>query len=111
MTRAIAQTYNIANDYRAQITGFFLTLCVFMVAIYMINIYRTISGTIALESAEKQIASVSSAVGSLDAQYMEASRAATPDALNDYGLQQGKVSVYISSPAKIGRATMTGYEI
>ena len=111
MTRAIAQTYNIANDYRAQITGFFLIVCIFMAAIYMFNIYRTVSGTIALERAEKMIASVSSAVGSLDSQYMEASRTATPDVLNNYGLHQGKVSAFISSPAKIGRVTMTGYEI
>ncbi len=111
MTRAIAQTYHIANDYRMQITGFFLALCVFMGLVYVVNIYMTVSSTVALSRAEKNITAISSAIGTLDAQYLQASRIATPDALKGFGLNQGKVSVYISSPAKIGQLTMTGYEI
>lgn len=111
MTRAIAQTYNAANDYRAHITASLLGLCAFMALLYGVNIYGTVSGTIALQKTQTQIAALSSTVGGLDSQYMSISQVTTPDSLGKYGLSQGKVSAYISSPASLGRVALSGHEL
>jgi hypothetical protein len=111
MSKAIAQTYQIAVDYRTHITTFIVGLCLVMASLYIVNIFRTVSGTISLESLNKNISSLSSEVGKLESDYINASKLATPDSLSKYGLSQGKVSVFISTPAKVGRVSMTGYEI
>ncbi|MEI6396806.1 MAG: hypothetical protein WCO48_01915 [Candidatus Taylorbacteria bacterium] len=111
MAKAIAQTYNIANDYRAHITATIFGLCAFLAILYGVNIYKTVFATIALENTEKQVASLSSTVGSLDTQYLSISRAATPSNLKTYGLSQGKVSAYISSPASLGSVALSGHEL
>ena len=111
MTRAIAQTYNVAHDYRGHITTTIFGLCVFMAVLYAANIYRTISSTIALQETETKIASLSSVVGGLDAKYLDISRSATPMALKEYRLSQGKVSIFISSPASLGSVALSGHEL
>lgn len=109
MTRAIAQTYSVASDYMVQITATILGLCAFMALLYGVNIYRTISATIDLQKAETQVASLSSVVGALDSKYMNISRSTTPDSLKTYGLTQGKVSAFISSPASLSRVASSGH--
>ena len=111
MTRAIAQTYKMTNDYRAHIAATLFGLCAFMVILYAVNIYRTISSTIALQSTQAHGAALSSAVGKLDSQYLDISLSATPSALSKYGLSQGKVSAFISSPASLGSVAMSGHEL
>lgn len=111
MTRAIAQTYNVANYYRAHITATILGLCAFMAVLYGMNIYRTVFATIALQKTETEVASLSSTVGGLDAEYLSISRSATPDNLKEYGLSQGKVSAFISSPASLGRVALSLHEL
>ncbi len=111
MTRAIAQTYSVANDYRAHITASILGLCAFMALLYGVNIFRTISATMAVQRAESQIATLSSVVGNLDSQYMTISRSATPESLKARGLSQGKVSAFISSPATLGSVALSGHEL
>jgi hypothetical protein len=111
MAKAIAQTYKMANDYRAQITASIFGLCLVMAAIYGMNIYKTVSATIALQNTETQVASLSSAVGSLDAQYMNISRSVSSDNLKKYGFSQGNVSAYIPSRASLGSVALSGHEL
>ena len=111
MAKAIAQTYSVAHDYRAHITATILGLCAFMAILYATNIYKTVFATIALGNTEKQVASLSSTVGALDAQYLGLSVSASPTNLKSYGLSQGKVSAYISSPASLGSIAFSGHEL
>ncbi len=110
MAKAIAQTYSIAHDYRAHITATIFGLCAFMAMLYATNIYKTVSATVALEGTQTEIATLSSSVGKLDAQYLNISRSASPDNLKSYGLSEGKVSAYISSPASLGSVALSGHE-
>lgn len=96
MTRAIAQTYTIAKDYRAQIAYIVLAACAGMILVYGFNLYNVINQTIALRQVQSQEVAIQSSVASLNAQYLDLSSTITPDTLRQYGFTQGQVTEYIS---------------
>ncbi|MDB5239155.1 MAG: hypothetical protein JWO00_490 [Candidatus Parcubacteria bacterium] len=114
MTKAIAQTYTYAHQYRALIALTFIGACVLAAVFYTVNVYSVVSHTIALQSIQKQTSALASSVGSLDARYLDLSSAVTPDSLSAYGLTQGSVSVYIprtASTATFGTLAARGHEL
>ena len=96
MTRAIAQTYTIAKDYRAQIAYVVLAACAGLMLVYGFNLYNVINRTIALRQVESKEVAIQSSLAALNAQYLELSSTITPDTLHTYGFTQGQVSEYIS---------------
>ena len=109
MTKAIAQTYTVAHEYaheyRLQISYALIALSALMVVMYGLNLYGVINRTVAIEHSNKEVASLSSAVQSLDAKYLELSQAvAAPSALASHGLSRGEVAQYISRTAPAGVA-------
>lgn len=104
MTRAIAQTYNIANEYRSFISRSLITLCLVAALFYAANIYLVISRAMAANAVKKQTAVVSLAVKDLDGKYIALSGKITPDAASAYGLHEGTVSAFISRTVLLGRA-------
>ncbi|MDE1975103.1 MAG: hypothetical protein KGI49_01160 [Patescibacteria group bacterium] len=114
MTRAIAQTYELANDNRAKITIGIMAVCVLMAAFYMFNLYGVISKTIAVGKADSLLSSGSASVNALDSQYLSLVGSVTPDALASYGLETGHVAAYIdrSAPtASLGNLAKAGHEL
>ena len=95
MTKAIAQTYTYANQYRALIALAFIGAALLAAVSYTVNVYSVISHTVALQGIQKQETVLASAVSDLDARYLDLGSAVTPDSLAEYGLTQGTVSAYI----------------
>lgn len=110
MTKAIVHTYNMVTEHGLKLTYALLTVCAILMAVYVYNIFKVISNSVALEKVQKEMMALNSKVDSLDSQYLELSSAITPDNLNHYGLQQVKVSSYISRSASLGIAT-GGHEL
>lgn len=106
MTRAIAQTYDIAQTYRKQVTMAFFAVSVVMALVYAMNIYKVISSTVALKATESQIAAVGATVDKLDGQYLEFTGSITPDKLAQFGMAQGRVGEYIDRSGALGRAVI-----
>ena len=106
MTRAIAITYTATKDNMSTISAIILGLCLCMGVVYGLSIFNTISKTVSLQKAEVQVASMTSAVASLDAQYLSLSRSVTPDKLTTYGLSQGRVSTFIPRNSSMPRVAM-----
>jgi hypothetical protein len=79
--------------------------------LYAVNIYKVISRTVALESVEKQIASLTTSVDGLDSQYLGLTSKISPDTLSDYGLSQGQVSVFISRTTSLGSVASRDHEL
>ena len=107
MTKAIAQTYTFAHQYRALISLSFIGACLLAIGFYTMNVYSVISHTVSLQTIQKQTVVLERTVNSLNAQYLELGSAVTPDSLSAYGLAQGTVSAYIprtASTASIGGA-------
>lgn len=111
MTKTLAQTYSIAQEYQRQIIAAALIACVFMLALYALNVYSVISHTVALESVQKQTATLSTSVDALDSQYLALTSKADPDKLADYGFRQGQVSAYISRTASLGSLATRAHEL
>ena len=96
MTRAIAQTYTVAKDYRAEIAYVVLAACAAMILVYGFNLYKVINQTIALRQIQSKEVAIQSSLASLNAQYLDLSSTITPDTLRQHGFTQGQVSEYIS---------------
>jgi len=111
MTKAIAQTYTVAHEYRVQITTALLATCLVLVAIYGANVYMLISRTVALQQTESQINTLSSEVAKLDTQYLQISSAVTPASLKARGFEQGQASAYITRSASLGSVALSGHEL
>ncbi len=109
MTKAIAQTYNIAQQYRALITLGFIGASLIALMAYCVNVYAVVSHTIAIQSLHKQVTALASDVSALDARYLELGSAVTPDAVAAYGLTPASVSAYIprsaATPSPVNLAT------
>ena len=111
MTKALAQTYTIAHEYRRQITLALLATCLVFAFGYAINLYRVISYTVALRQIEAETVAADAAIRTLDAEYLGVSGAITPESLRSHGFSQGKVSAFISRTAPLGRSLLPGYEL
>ena len=118
MTKAIAQTYTYAHQYRALITLAFIGAAILSVILYTVNVYSVISHTVALQSIQKQTNVLSSSVSDLDAKYLELGSRVTPDSLATYVLTPGTVSSYIPRTASTafiapstGNLASSGYEL
>lgn len=111
MTKAIAHTYTIAHEYRIQITSALFVTCMLLIVLYSINVYMVISRTVALQQTESQIASIGTAVASLDAQYLQLSGNITPIALKAHGFSQGQATSYIPRTPSFGRVALGGHEL
>lgn len=66
---------------------------------YAINLYNLVSHTVAMQQTERRTVLLSSALSSLDAEYLKLTAAITPDTLAEHGLVPGQVSLYITRPA------------
>ncbi len=96
MTKAIAQTYTVAKDFRAEIAYVVLAACVAMALVYGFNLYKVINQTIALRQIQSQEVALQSSLSTLNAQYLSLSSGITADTLHHYGFTQGQVSEYIT---------------
>jgi hypothetical protein len=111
MTKAIAQTYSVAHEYRVQITTALMATCLLLAVLYAANVFMVISRTMALQKTETQISALGSTVSKLDAQYLDLSGKITPSALASHGFIQGQAESYIHKTASIGQATLGGNEL
>ena len=111
MTKAIAQTYTTSREYSREINTALIAACSFLLMLYAVNVYRVISRTVALESVDKQTASLTTSVDSLDSQYLALTSKISPDALADYGLKQGQVSAFISRTTPLGSVASRDHEL
>ena len=114
MKRAIAETADRINDYRANITTALLGAAILAAILYAFNLYALISRTVAIGQTEKQSAAISSVISALDGQYLKLTSAITPDTLAEHGLTSGQVSIYITRPsrtASIGDLASVGHEL
>lgn len=96
MTKAIAQTYTVAKDFRKEIAYFVLAACAGMMLVYGLNLYKVVTQTIALRSVQSEEVAVESSLSDLNAKYLDLSSQITPDALRQYGFNQGQVAEYIT---------------
>lgn len=96
MTKAIAQTHNLAYEYGMRISLALMIVSIALALFYVINIYVIISRTVAMQKVDSEIKSTENVVKSLDAKYLELSNKIAPDNLGAYDMSQGKVSEYIS---------------
>ncbi|MEI6304817.1 MAG: hypothetical protein WCP09_02240 [Candidatus Taylorbacteria bacterium] len=111
MTKAIVDTIKVTNNYRTQMTYVLIGGCFLMIAIYVFNVFRVISSTVALQKVQNQTASLESNVENLDAKYLQLSSEITPDTLADHGFVAGKVSDYISRNVSLGSVATGGHEL
>jgi hypothetical protein len=115
MTKAIIQTYELANEYRAKITLGLFGACILMIIFYILNVYGVISHTVALKGIEGRATVLSGEINRLDSRYLALSSAVTPDQLSAYGLSAGNVSAYIVRPASTASlgtlAAAVGHEL
>jgi hypothetical protein len=111
MTKALAQTYNIANEHKKRLAYAMIFGCLFLVFIYAMNLYRVISRTVAIQDVNTQTVALAKSVDGLDSRYLELASQATPDKLSEYGMTQGEVTEYISRTASLGRVALGGHEL
>ncbi len=111
MTKAIAQTYTYAHQYRALISLGLVGACILAAVIYTVNVYSVVSHTVALQRIQKQATALSASVSDLNARYLELGDAVSPDALSQYGLAQGSISAYIPRTASTAVIVARGHEL
>ncbi len=111
MTYAIAKTYSVTMQFRKEITFALLAACAFLVLIYSMNVYSVLSNSVALDRAEKEIASLSTSIQELDSKYLAISSELTPDVLGQYGLSRGKASAFITKSTSIGAVALSGNDL
>ncbi|MBU6426995.1 hypothetical protein KGQ27_02020 [Patescibacteria group bacterium] len=96
MTKAIANTVYLTNEYRALIARILTGGCLLAVLVYGLNIYAAISDAVALEKVENETAIVENKVQALDTNYIALSGKITPDMAKSYGLTQTATAEYIN---------------
>ncbi len=109
--KQIAQTYNIASEYRTKIAYVFFVICPVLALLYAINIYKIVSNTVSIQKIGVEMKTLSASVDRLDGKYIELSSTIMPDSLSVHGMSQGHVSEYIPRSVPIGRVAMTGNEL
>ena len=107
----MSQTYAFAEGHRNQILRAIFTACLFLVVVYIFNVYSVISRTVALQKMQVEIAAAGKSVQALDTQYLELSSRLTPDGLGAYGFREGRVSTYISRTPFLGKVALGGHEL
>ena len=111
MTKAIINTYNVANEYRRHFTYALIAGCILMIAIYLFNVYKVIASTVAFQNTQNQAVALETKVEGLDSQYLDLSSQITPDTLALHGFKPGKVSAYIPRNASLGSVAIGGHEL
>jgi hypothetical protein len=111
MTKAIVHTYTFIQEYCRRINLILIAACATLVLIYAFNLYRVISHTIALQRVTKDQNAMDTSIQALDSQYLAISSKISPDALQSYGFDQGKITAFISRTTALGRATPVGHEL
>ena len=111
MTKAIVDTIKVTHSYRTQMTYVLIAGCFLMIAVYVFNVFRVISSTVALQNVQNQTAALESNVENLDTKYLELSSQITPDTLVTHGFSAGKVSNYISRNVSLGSVATGGHEL
>ena len=110
MTRAITYTYSITREYQAYLTYALFGACLFMALIYSVNLYATISQTVALQKIEFQITFKENSVRGLDVKYISLSSNITPEMAKNYGLRETLVTTYINRNTSLGRIALRVHE-
>lgn len=95
MTKVIAKTINTAHDYRLHISYVLVASCLFLIGLYCFNVYTIISNTSAISHAKSQIAIIENLLKDLDAEYLKITGNIKADNLKDFGMKEGKVTVFI----------------
>ncbi len=108
MTKIIAKTYNLADENRQRITYALLIACAAMFVFYGMNLYATVSRTVALEKLSAQTKTVEDSVRTLDTQYIALSSKITPEAAKEFGLKEVAVSAFIDRTTTLGLTTLQG---
>ena len=111
MTKVLIYSYSALKENLVKITGVFLIGCLFFILIYVVNVYRVITQTVALQKIQNQTAELSTDLERLDSQYLTLSADLTPDNLAAYDMKVGHVSQYISRSASLGRVAVGGHEL
>jgi hypothetical protein len=111
MTKAITQTYTTVHDHRVFIIRALFAGCILSAAWYFINVYATISNTIAAEHVSAQADALGNSIGQLDAQYLGLADSASPAALSAHGMISGVVTAYIPLGASLGSVALSGHEL
>lgn len=109
MTKSLIQTYTFAHEYRRTITSALIMACIVCVLFYMINLYRVVSQTVALQKIASDSKSLNVSVQALDAQYLGISKGIDSDTIRAYGYNQARVSVFIPRISS-GRVAVVGHE-
>lgn len=100
--KTIAKTYSFSKEYSAKITKLVLLGCLVAVFIYGINLYMTVSRTVAIRSLEAEISKIDETVKQLDGQFIALSSKITPELAGRYGLSETEVSAYINKTTSLG---------
>jgi protein involved in ribonucleotide reduction len=111
MTKAIAQTYDLARAYRANISYLLLVGCAMLLCFYAFNVYSLVRHTVALQNVNHDIASISGDLSELNTQYLTLTDSITPESMQKFGMVPAQVSEYISRNSSLGRVAMRGNEL
>ncbi|MEK7646495.1 MAG: hypothetical protein AAB381_02265 [Patescibacteria group bacterium] len=106
MTQTIARTYEQSEGYRVYITYALASLCAFAIVMYMFNMYRVISYSVALQGTEADTVTVQKSVQELDMKYISLSNRITPDLVHARGMSEGTVTSYISRTPTLGMVSL-----
>lgn len=102
MTQALTQSYSLYQNHRSLLVKICVFACISMAVWYGVSVYTLVSNAISLRNIEKEISSLSSEIGDLDAQYIKMSEEITSDKLTQFGLSKGEVAVFIPKTASLG---------
>lgn len=94
----------MADENRQKITYALMAVCALLLVFYGLNIYATISRTVALEKVSTETKVVEDSLRTLDAQYIALSGKITPEMAKSYGLKEVPVYAFINRSATLGVA-------
>lgn len=110
MTKVIAQTYDLARPYRANISYALLVSCAMLLCLYAFNVYSLVTKTVAIQDVNAKIATISGELSDLNTQYLSLTDSITPESMQKFGMVPAQVSEYISRNSSLGRVAMSGHE-
>lgn len=110
VSQAVAHAFS-QSSFRLNISYILLAVCGGIALMYASNLYSVISTTVAIQRIQTESRALTSAVESLDSQYLSLSSQVTPDVLKSYGLKKGEVSFFIPRSNGIGRVAIRGHEL
>ena len=109
MTQTITHTFEHMHISRTTVTYLLSGVCLLFAVMYVFNMYRVISSSVALQNVEARTATVQSAVQDLDMKYISLSNRITPDLVHARGMSEGTVTSYISRTPSLGVVSLSGY--